>query len=123
MPKLKGDDLATETRCEQMVPPWIQKMRDLATKHLSEDVVEQIITGQIERAKKGDRNAIQFVFNQLMGGQALKGATFVQNNYSDGSNDKPGDKLPAKRADRIAAMGRRAEQHRPLTDEPEDDGD
>jgi len=97
-------------------------MREMSQKHLTEDVVESIVVGQIERAKKGDRNAIRFVFDQLMGGQALKGATFVQNNYAPGSADPPDAPLPAKGPARIEAMRRRAEQRRPLI-EPGDDPD
>ena len=114
-----------EVRCEQMVPPWIQGMRDMSQKHLTEDVVESIIVGQIDRAKKGDKNAINFVFNQLMGGQALKGATFVQNNYAPGSADPPGTPLPKKGPARIEALRLRAEQRRPLIEpgDVEDDDD
>ena len=118
----KPEDLGTVTRCEQMVPPWIQRMREMSQKHLTEDVVEQIVTAQIDRAKKGDRNAINFVFNQLMGGQALKGAKFTQINYGGESGERPGKALPPKGPARIEAMRRRAEQRRPLAD-PENEPD
>ena len=111
-----ADDLATETRCEQMVPPWISRMRKMAQKHLTEDVVEEIVKAQIDRAKKGDRNAIKFVFDQLMGGQSLKGATFIQNNYGSESSERPGptDALPGS-DDKILAMQRRMERRENLT--------
>ena len=114
MSKKADYESAIEVRCEQMVPPWIQKMRDMAQKHLTEDVVEQIITNQINAAKKGDRNAIRFVFDQLMGGQALKGATFVQNNYDGRAESRPDAPLPPRGLARIEALRRRAEQQVPL---------
>ncbi|HUX16240.1 MAG TPA: hypothetical protein VMW52_07185 [Phycisphaerae bacterium] len=116
MSRKADNELASEVRCEQMVPPWIQRMREMSQKHLTEDVVESIVVGQIERAKKGDRNAIRFVFDQLMGGQALRGATFVQNNYGGDFCEPPDKPLPPKGPARIEAMRRRAEQRRPLTD-------
>lgn len=109
MARLVDTDLATSTRCEQMVPPWIQRMRDVARKHLTEDVVEQIVTNQIQAAKNGDRNAIRFVFDQLMGGAAFKGATFVQNNYGAEFSDdsaKPTTAPPGSQ-DKLDVMRRR----------------
>lgn len=122
MPRKADNELATESRCEQMVPLWIQKMRAVAAKHLSDGLVEEIILNQINAAKRGDKNAIRFVFDQLMGGQALKGATFIQNNYCGESGDLPGKPLPPRGPARIAALRRRVEQHRPLADPGDRDG-
>lgn len=117
------NDLATETKCEQMVPLWIQRMRDVAAKHLTTALIDEIVVNQINAAKKGDKNAIKFVFDQLMGGQALKGATFIQNNYGDQSGELPGKPLPPKGPARIAAMRRRVEQHLSVAEPGDDDGD
>jgi len=108
-----------DVKCQQMVPPWLQRMRDIASKHLTEDVVDAIVTNQIEAAKKGDRNAIKFVFSQLMGGAALKGASFTQNNYT--INRSPAKPLPPKGSSaRIEALRKLAEEGRDLM-EPDDD--
>lgn len=112
-------ELATESRCEQMVPVWIKRMRDVAQKHLTQDVVDSIVKNQIEAAKRGDRNAINFVFNQLMGGQALKGATFIQNNYGEEFSDspnKPTKALPGSNK-KLKTMQQRADAGLPLCQE------
>ena len=53
---------AIETTAVQVVPVWMQRMRDAAQNHLTPDVVESIVANQIERAKGGDQKAIRFVF-------------------------------------------------------------
>jgi superfamily II DNA or RNA helicase len=115
------DPDGTEMVCREMVPEWIQRMRDAATKHLTSDVVERIVCNQIKRAENGDKDAIKFVFDNLMGGSALKGATFIQNNY----HDKPVEKKPVKsltREERIEHMRRRVAEGKPPTeDEGEED--
>jgi rubrerythrin len=81
-----------------MVPEWIQRMRDMAAKHLTPEVVETIVKNQIEAAKKGDRNAIRF-----------KGATFVQNNYGaefGEQNARPTDAKPGSQ-EKLDQMRRR----------------
>lgn len=117
MTKRVDTDLATSTACEQMVPPWIQRMRDVAAKHLTVDVIDSIVKSQIEMAKKGDKNAIKFVFDQLMGGQAVKGATFVQNNYGAEFGEaaaKPALARPGS-TDKLTIMQRRAANGQSLT--------
>lgn len=75
----------------QAVPAWIQAMRDAAQKVIKTTDIEAIVQGQLEAAKKGNQQAIKFVFEQILGGGAsMKGATFVQNNFSNG--DKPGER-------------------------------
>ena len=98
--KLTDTD-GTEMVCREMVPEWIQRMRDAAQKHLTPDVVDRIILNQIKRAEGGDAKAIQFVMDYLMGGKALKGATFIQNNnYGNGDANpaKPTKLLPGSAA-------------------------
>lgn len=67
--------------CEVALPSWITSLRAAAMKTVQQEDVEEIIRNQVKRAKDGDKNAIQFVFQQLLGGAYIKGATFVQNNY------------------------------------------
>ena len=77
------DDNNLASRVEMVIPPWIQTLRLAAFKCLKAEDVKQIVQNQIAAAKKGDKNAIKFVFEQIMGGAYVKGATFIQNNYSD----------------------------------------
>jgi rubrerythrin len=92
-------------------------MRDVAHKHLTEDVVEKIILGQIEAAKKGDRNAIKFVFDQLMGGAAFKGATFIQHNYGSEFGEQHAHPTAARPGtpDKLAVMRKRIENGQSTT--------
>ena len=62
------------------VPEWMQKMRDAARAVITQADVEAIVAKQVERAKGGDAGAIKFVFDQVLGGAAFKGATIIQNN-------------------------------------------
>jgi hypothetical protein len=64
------------------LPPWIMMMREAAMKAISISDVADIVKDQVARAKKGDQNAIRFVFDQVLGGAQLKVATFIQNNYT-----------------------------------------
>jgi rubrerythrin len=66
---------------DNAAPSWVVTMRQVAMNALKESDIEAIVANQVEAAKKGDRNAIRFVFEQVLGGQAVKAATYVQNNY------------------------------------------
>lgn len=71
------------------LPPWVLAMRRAAKEALGESDVVDIVKGQVARAKQGDQGAIKFVFDQLLGGNELKGATFVQNNFYGTEDEGP----------------------------------
>ena len=60
-------------------------MRRAAREAIKREDIEQIVRNQVQRAKEGDPKAIEFVFGQVLGGNELKGATFVQNVFESGS--------------------------------------
>ncbi len=68
-------------RVTETMPSWVAAMREAAMSEIGDADVREIVRNQVVAAKAGDRNAIRFVFEQVLGGAALKGATFVQNNY------------------------------------------
>lgn len=70
------------TRDGGALPAWVQKMRSAAQAAITEQDIREIVAKQVERAKQGDEKAMKFVFDQVLGGAAMKGATFVQNNYA-----------------------------------------
>jgi hypothetical protein len=85
-------------------------MREAAQECVSANDIKAIVQAQIEKAKKGDKDAMKFVFEQVLGGSAFKGATFTQNHYY-GDNDLP-DKPTTGRpgsAKKIETMRRRIE--------------
>ncbi len=83
-----------EDRALAGLPPWMAKMRAAATNAITETDIAEIVQNQVKRAKAGDQNAIKFVFDQVLGGAQLKGATFIQNNFGGESPDKPTDAVP-----------------------------
>lgn len=88
------------------IPAWMAVMRSAAMKAIGEDDIEQMIRAQVEAAKKGDRKALEFVFNTVLGGASLRGATFVQNVFtSDSSPALPTPERPGsnKKLDVMAA--------------------
>jgi len=93
---------------EEVVPAWIQGLRQAAAGLLKQSDIEEIVKGQIKRAKAGDKNAIKFVFDQLLGGSYMRGATFIQNNYAGGNGQKPGGTkaLPGS-SEKVEEMRRR----------------
>lgn len=99
-----------ELMTQQVLPPWVMKMRQAAMDAISENDIKAIVQAQVERAKKGDANALKFIFDQVLGGAELKGATFVQNVYQgDGERpDKPTAARPGS-AEKIEVMRRRVE--------------
>jgi hypothetical protein len=89
------------------LPPWMAKMRSAAQRAISEADVEAMVQAQVKKAKEGDDKALSFIFNQVLGGSQIKGATFIQNNYG---NDERPDKPTAARpgtADKVDLMRRR----------------
>jgi len=99
-------DAPETTVCEGMVPSWVMNLRSAAMNLLTQKDVEAIVKAQIARAKEGDRNAIKFVFDQLLGGSSVRGATFIQNIYQGEDPGKPTKALPGT-LDKIARMRRR----------------
>lgn len=78
--------------------------------------VKAIVARQVELAKQGDANAMKFVFEQVLGGRQLRGATFIQNNNYGRAAD-PGRETKARpgTTSKIDAMSRRAEAGLPLS--------
>lgn len=102
------------------LPPWLAAMRQAAMEAVQVEDVKAIVEKQIELAKQGDHKAMKFVFEQVLGGNQMKGMTLIQNNYhvSDpdvARPDKPTDALPGSRK-KLDMMARRAEAGLPLTD-------
>lgn len=106
------------------LPPWMAKLRTAVSDLVTEQDVKEIVQAQVTRAKAGDASAIKFVFDQLLGGAALKGATFVQNNYQDSkpAPTKPTAARPGS-ADKVDVMARRATAGLPLHDPDDNSGD
>lgn len=77
------------TKVTNVVPPWIQEMRDVVAKSISTEDVKAMIEAQVKKAKEGDERALKFVFEYVLGGMDLRGATFVQKNYSGKRGAKP----------------------------------
>lgn len=63
------------------LPPWVLALREAAQKHVKATDIEEIVKKQVDLAKQGNKDAIKFVFDYVLGGNSMKGATFVQNNY------------------------------------------
>lgn len=99
---------------QAMLPRWLQMMRDAAMGAISKEDVKEIVTNQVKRAKAGDQNAIRFVFDQVLGGAQLKGATFIQNVYEGGERpDRPTKARPGT-GKKLDTMARRASAGLPL---------
>lgn len=102
------------------VPPWVATMRQAAVDAISVEDINEIVCNQVKLAKEGNPAAIKFVFDQVLGGQTLRGATFVQNNYTGGANPElPTKERPGSNG-KLLAMQARADAGRPLCDD--DDG-
>ena len=100
-------ELSLSSQAEECLPPWMQAMRALARSEVQEGDIKEIVQSQIKRAKDGDQKAIKFVFEQLLGGAELKGATFIQNNYHGGeSPERPTKAKPGSKA-KIDVIARR----------------
>lgn len=108
------------------LPPWMLALRTAAQQSITAEDITQIVKKQVERAKSGDERAIRFVFDYVLGGSGMKGATFVQNNFPAGdSPTKPTAARPGTNS-KLSAMQRRAAAGIPLNradDGPEVDLD
>ncbi|MEP0846043.1 MAG: hypothetical protein HRF50_04380 [Phycisphaerae bacterium] len=114
--KLTTSDLARQETA--VMPPWMAAMRKAAMGAISEQDVQAIVRAQIEAAKQGDRHAIKFVFDYILGGNTMKGGTFVQNNFYGRPDDDPAaptDQVPGTNG-KLRTMQRRKEAGLPLCD-------
>jgi hypothetical protein len=85
-------------------------LRSAARDLVSEQDIRDIVKVHVERAKKGDQKATKFLFDYVLGGGGMKGATFVQNVFhgdpaaatkaAPGSNGKK-DMMAARAAARM----------------------
>jgi len=104
----------------QNMPPWMALMRRAAMKAVTEEDIAAIVRKQVEKAKTGDQAAMKFVFDHVLGGQQLRGATFVQNNFhGDADPNKPTAARPGTKA-KIDRMRERVAAGLPATND--DDG-
>jgi hypothetical protein len=101
------------------LPPWMQTMRQAAMDSIKEEDVKQIVANQVKAAKEGDGKAIRFVFDYLLGGNAMKGATFIQNNFHGEQPQTPTDERPGSNG-KLSKMQKRLAANLPLTNK--DDG-
>ncbi len=84
--KKKSQQLDVVGESSALLPAWIVGMRKAAQEVITEKDIKEIVKSQVKRAKEGDKGAIKFVFEQVLGGSHMKGATFIQNNYRDDPN-------------------------------------
>lgn len=98
------------------LPPWLAMMRQAAMGGVTQADVTEIVQKQVEMAKRGDRQALKFVFDEVLGGKQLQGMTLIQNNYADnkGRPDVPTSAVPGS-SDKLDVMQRRAAAGLPLT--------
>jgi hypothetical protein len=110
-----GNGLA-KSHTDLNLPDWLMKMRRAAVESISEEDVKQIVQAQVKAAKEGNRGAIKFVFDNLLGGN-LQGTTFIQNNFSQGAAEVRPSDHPKGSSRRIDAMAARvASGHSPFDD-------
>ena len=104
------------------LPPWMAKMRAAAMDAIEESDVQEIVENQVKMAKTGDKDAIKFVFDVVLGGQNLKGATFIQHVYGHEDPAKPVKALGGSNG-KLRAMQARAAAGLPLHDPGDGCGD
>lgn len=97
------------------LPPWMLALRTAAQDAIKPADITEIVRQQVERAKKGDDKAIRFVFDYALGGSALKGATFVQNNFTgEAAPNRPTAARPGTNG-KLRTMEQRAAAGLPLS--------
>lgn len=88
------------------VPAWIAVLRAAAQAQVKQSDIEEIVQNQLAAAKEGNKDAIKFVFEMVLGG-GVKAGTLIQNNYYDGKRpDAPTTALPGTGA-KVEEMRRR----------------
>lgn len=93
------------------IPEWIAAMREAALGSLSRDELVSICRAQVQKAVGGDEKAARFVIEYLLGGLGMKGATFVQNNFSgniEHTDARPGTSSKLRIMEQRVAAGRSA---------------
>lgn len=104
------------------VPAWMQKMREAAVGKISETDIADIVQAHVKKAKKGDLASTRFIFEQVLGGAAFKGATITQNvtehHYHENADAEPPVEPGSKedRERRVRKMAARQAQGKPLHD-------
>lgn len=66
---------------------------------LTQEVWEQILNAQIEKAKGGDRGAAKFLLEYAGGVASMRGATFVQEHHQHNHYHEHDGSVPAPRSD------------------------
>jgi len=98
------------------LPSWMAAMRQAAMDEIKPADVQAIVRRQINLAKEGNPAALKFVFEYVLGGNQMRGATFVQNVYNgDASPVQPTKARPGSK-DKLAVMAKRAAAGLPLSD-------
>lgn len=105
---------------------WVLEMRKAAQQAIKTEDVEAIVRAQIEQAKKPGRDgkeARDFLFTQILGGDALpRNLSITQNNFAADAADPSAPLNPAvAKPDRVKVMQKRLAMGLPLTS-PEDGG-
>ncbi len=103
------------------LPPWMTMMRQAAMNCIKEADIEQMVQAQVDKAKAGDEKALKFVFEQVLGGASMKGATFVQNIYGE-TPEKPTHCLPGSNG-KIDKMQQRVAAGRGVFNDQDDQAD
>jgi len=106
------------------LPPWLQAMRNVIQESISAEDVSEMVKNQVVAAKKGDAKALRFVFDHVLGGKSMQGATYVQNNYygEDARPDRPARDKPGSNG-KMRRMQARADARLPLHDAGDARGD
>jgi hypothetical protein len=97
------------------LPPWLAAMRAAVQEAITPEDIKAMVKAQVEKAKAGDPAAMKIVFDQFLGGAALKGATFIQKNVTVHKvADQPDSQSTPGSEERIRTMSRRASAGLPV---------
>ena len=102
------------------LPPWLVAVRKIAADVVKESDIREIITKQLELAKKGDQRAARFVLDYLNGGN-LRGITLVQNFFGDEGDPRSKTQERPGTAKKIKVMQRRVASGMPANNEDDND--
>ena len=91
---------------------YMAKMRNAAQTGVTEADITGIVRAQVAKAKAGDAAAIKFVFERVIGGLGMDGATIVQENHYHIEVDEErkvrlAEPLPEAQSDRVKRMRER----------------
>jgi hypothetical protein len=65
------------------LPPWMADLRQAIAESVTSEDMRAMIKAQVDKAKKGDARACQFVLNYMLGG--TKPVQLIQNNFYEQS--------------------------------------